>query len=49
MADIFDNLVEALIDHCKTIGNFGETSSIECKTNKEEIRCGKRKVKNNES
>ena len=49
MEDIFDNLVEALIDHCKTINNFDETSSIECKTNKEEIRCGKGKVNNNES
>ena len=43
MKDIFDNLVEALIDHCKTIDNFGKISSIECNINKEEIRCGKGK------
>ena len=43
MADIFDNLAETLIDHCKTIDNFDKISSIECNIDKEEIRCGKGK------
>ena len=49
MADIFDNLVETLTIYWKTVEDFDEISSIECKTNKEEIRCGKRKAINNES
>ena len=42
MEDIFDNFVEVLIDHCKTIDVFDEISSIECNIDKEEARCGKR-------
>ena len=49
MKDIFDNLAEALIDYCKTIDNFDKVDSIECNIDKKEIRCGKGKVKNNDS